>query len=340
MTVTQEHIAKALGVNQRTISVAFGSSGRISDEMRRKVLQTAREMGYQPNRLAAGLRGAKTNSIGMIWHFADIWSGDTAIALSILKAVQDKGYQVYQSQLPSDIQSLCKQIDEMKARRVDALVISGIADQLEHPEVAQRLKSMPVVVAISPVPLQDFPGDLVVLDRLDAIRQVMKYWAQKGRRKPIFVIDVDKKYNPHKCQVFIEECQRHGMTHENMLLDHGKVTDPEQMGTQHLAAFNKAYPDDLHGVDAIFTFNDIGALYIMRELQQRGVKVPDQVAIVGFNDIEAGRIWQPALASGDRKRHEVSDVVMQMLNSRLAETDIKSRTQTVHMAFLLRASAG
>jgi LacI family transcriptional regulator len=340
MSITQAQIAKELGVNQRTISVAFGSSGRISDEMRQKVLETAQKMGYRPNRLAAGLRGAKTNSIGIIWHFADTWSGDANIALSILKHVQNNGYQVYQAQLPLQTHHICKQIDEMLARRVDALIIHGISPQLSDPEILKRLEQMPAVVAICPEPIEGFPGDLVVLDRHQAVRQVVDYFASRGRKKPIFVIDVDQLYNPSKYQAFIQQCQKHGIAHDDMLLSHGQVVDPDQMGEQHLQAFKNRYPNDLQGVDAVFTFNDIGALYIMRELQARMIEVPRQVAVVGFNDIEAGRIWKPALASGNRKRHEVAEAVNRMLDARLADPGIQPQTRTIHMELIMRESAG
>ena len=340
MTVTQSQIAQKLGVNQRTVSIALGASGRISEKMRQRVLSTAQDMGYRPNHLAAGLRGGKTQSIGIIWNFADDWTGDSIIAMKTLNHIQKRGYQVYQVQLPDENEHLCKQLDEMIARRVDALVIQSIANQFNDPAVIKRLKQIPAVVAVCPEPIDNFTGDLVVQDRLQAIRQVVEHLATQGRKRPIFIIHTDDLYNPRKCVVFAEECKKYGMAHDDMILTHGPLLDPNEMGLRHIRAFNERYPDDLEGIDAIFTFNDIGAMYIMRELQQRGIEVPKQVAVVGFNDIEVGRIWQPALASGDRKRDEVAAAIKQMLDSRLAQVDQKPRTQTIHMQFICRESAG
>src|SRR5690606_9898105 len=153
----QAQIAQHLGVDQRTVSIALGARGRISEQTRQRILQTAKSLGYRPNRLAAGLRGAPTYSIGMIWLFADPWMGDVVVALEVLQHYQRRGFVVYQAQTPNDPAVLCRQIDDMLARRVDAIVIQAAPSQLRHPDVLQRLRQAPAVVAVAPEPLDDFP---------------------------------------------------------------------------------------------------------------------------------------------------------------------------------------
>ena len=69
------------------------------------------------------------------------------------------------------------------------------------------------------------------------------------------------------------------------------------------------------------------------------LNVDEHIAVVGFNNMEAGRIWKPALSSGDRNRDTLAYIIKQMLDSRLKDQTIKPRTQTIHMAFLPRASS-
>jgi DNA-binding LacI/PurR family transcriptional regulator len=330
-------------VDQRTVSIALGASGRISDKMRERVLLTAHKMGYRHNRLAAGLRGAKTNSIGIIWLFADAWAGDADIAMRLLKHAQDNGLQVYQAQLPDEDDRIVQQIDEMLSRRVDALIIQGSRRQLTSPMVVEKLAQAPMVIGVCPEPLDDFPGDLVLYDRMKAIEEVVDHFANTGRKKPMFCINMDQEHNPPKFETFRKRCQIHGMLHDNMLLEIGNMGSANEYGPRHASNLSQRFPDNqtlLDSVDCIFTFNDIGAIFLMRELQDRKINIPEQIAVVGFNDIEVGHVWKPALATGNRKREELSNLLMQMLDTRLENNNLPHRRETVHMQFICRESAG
>jgi DNA-binding LacI/PurR family transcriptional regulator len=93
-------------------------------------------------------------------------------------------------------------------------------------------------------------------------------------------------------------------------------------------------------VDAIFCFNDIGAGFMMRELRHRGIDVPQDVAIVGFNNTPLSQVMEPPLATGDRKHQDVALAVNKMLFRRLSDPDVPAQCQYVHMSFLWRDSAG
>jgi DNA-binding LacI/PurR family transcriptional regulator len=124
-----------------------------------------------------------------------------------------------------------------------------------------------------------------------------------------------------------------------MLIDLDYPSDAETHGLLHLEGFRRRWPDQV-GLDAVFCFNDVGALYVMRDLQDRGLRVPEDVAVVGFNDTEPGRLWRPALASGDRKFADVAAAVERLLSTRLSDPEQPPRTETIEMNFLRRASAG
>jgi DNA-binding LacI/PurR family transcriptional regulator len=220
------------------------------------------------------------------------------------------------------------------------LIIQGSVRQLSDPAILKRLKMAPAVVAVCPQAIENFPGDLVIHDRFEAICQVVDHFAATGRKRPVFLTEMSQEHNPPKYHAFAQRCEKHGIAHDNMLLSLHPVTDPDQMGMRHLSVFLERYPNTVEDIDSVFMFNDIGALYIMRELQQRGIDVPKQIAVVGFNDMETGRIWQPALATGNRKRDEVSNTIKQMLDTRLSQSDMPPQTQTVHMQFIYRESAG
>ncbi|MFG0247557.1 MAG: substrate-binding domain-containing protein, partial [Phycisphaeraceae bacterium JB051] len=255
----------------------------------------------------------------------------------------NNGMQVYQAQLPDAEQLIVQQIDEMLARRVDGLIIQGSRRQLTSPIVVEKLAQAPMVIGVCPEPLDDFPGDLVLYDRMKAIEEVVDHFAATGRKKPVFCINMTQEHNPPKFETFANRCQMHGMLHENMLLEIGNMGSADEYGPRHAHVFRERFPDNqtlLDSIDSIFTFNDIGAIFLMRELLDRQIKIPEQIAVVGFNDIEVGHVWKPALATGDRKREELANLLKHMLDTRLGNLKLPHRRQTVHMQFIRRESAG
>mgnify|MGYP005842044305 CR=1 FL=1 len=342
MAINQSQLARELGLSQGTVSVALGGSGRISERTRRRVLKAVHVKGYQPNRLASSLRRGKTASLGVIWAFADPWAGDAVIALDLLERMQGQGYAVFQAQHSPRTQVLCDQLDDMLGRQVEGIVIQAVPSQLADERVARRLKSAKAVVGVTREPVPDFPGDLVVHDRGQAICEVVDHLVSRGRQRLAMALSIGQESNPSKFDAFLARCKTHGLPrhpHELIPLDAPK--EPETHGLRHEEAVRRAFPDDGPvPVDAIFCFNDIGALCVIRELTRRGIRVPEEVAVIGFNNTEAGRVWQPALASGDRRPREVSQAVYDLLNDRLENGRSSNVTRVVPMRFVWRESAG
>ncbi|HBC88708.1 MAG TPA: hypothetical protein DCZ94_17330 [Lentisphaeria bacterium] len=339
MAINQREIAKILNVSQYTVSVAFGSEGRISEEVRRKVIEAAKKYDYRPNRLASGLRGTTTRTIGIIWNFVDLWAGDTPIAMDMLDRLQGHDYTVYQFQLHPDVEVICRNIDEMLSRNVDAIVMRAIPSQLMNPRLIRLVESAPAVVAVCREDVELFPGDIVVHDRDQAIRQVAGHFAVTGRKRPAMILDMSEESNPSKFKAFQEECLRLGIeNHPKMILDMDRPATPEQIGARHTEAIRRHFPGKMD-VDAIFSFNDIGAFHVMRELQDRGVRIPEDVAVSGFNDNVLGKLWRPPLATGDRKHHEVAQHVEDLLMKRIRAPGGSPERRVVHMEFIRRESA-
>jgi DNA-binding LacI/PurR family transcriptional regulator len=230
-------------------------------------------------------------------------------------------------------------MDELLSRQVDALIVWAIPGQLRDPRVIQRLQVVPTV-AVCREAKEDLPGDLVIHDRNQAIRDAVDHLVDTGRTRPAFAIGMTQESNPPKYQAFLEHCRRRGVAdHTHQLINLPHPSHAEATGQNYTVGMANTFGDHVD-VDAIFCFNDVGAMYVMRDLSARGLRVPEDVAVIGFNDDQAGRVWDPPLATGDRKPREVAAAVDQMLNRRLENPDRPPQRNTVHMQFIWRASAG
>ncbi|MDF3129053.1 LacI family DNA-binding transcriptional regulator [Kiritimatiellaeota bacterium B1221] len=340
MTPSQTEIARKLGVSQRTVSAVINNNGRISDETRERVAKACEEMGYQPNRMASGLRGSRTHAIGAIWPVADPWAGDSAISLSLVKLLNAENLATYSAPATQDLDVLCSQIHELAGRGVDALFLHSIPSLLSNEKIVNALKAIPAVVAVSREEVSEFPGELVVHDRYNAMREVVAHFAKTGRKRVSILIEPTEESNPPKIEVFRQACRDYGLEeHEHTLIPMPKTTIPREHSEQHRNAIINAFPGEV-SVDAIFCVNDVGALYVMRELQDRGIRIPEDVAIVGLNNAPTGVVWAPALATIDRMHDQVAQEVFQCVTAKIANPDAPKQTRFVHMKFIPRTSAG
>lgn len=350
MQISQTQLARTLGISQRTVSSALHGSGRVGETTRLRILAAAEAQGYRPNRLAAGLRGARTSSIGIVWAFVDPWAGDASIALDITRHFQQQGFAMYQALHDPSVAILGRRIDDLLDRRIDALIVQATPGQLAHPDIQRRLRTVPTIT-VSREPVAGLAADQVVHDRNHAIREVVDHLAASGRRRPCMILTLCEESNPPKYRAFVEAWAAHGVPEKvSMLVDMTtvipgpgagtRVHPPfEEHGDRHRTAFASKFPKKVP-VDCVFCFNDTGALYILRELQDRGLRVPEDVAVVGFNNDQAGAIWNPPLATGDRRSREVSNTVARLLERRLAEPNAELETALVPMHFVWRESAG
>ena len=344
MSITQQEIATKLGISQRSVSVAFGGNGRIGEKTRRAILKTAEAHGYRPNRLASSLRTGQTGSIGVVWAFVNPWTGDSEIGMNLLQRIQNRGLTTYQVQHGDSraVELLRQRLAELRSRRVDAVVIEGTPGELMDEGVLDQLRDIPSV-AVCREDLPEFPGDLVIHDRFQAIGEVVDHLVATGRRRLAMAISLEQESNPGKMEAFRRRCRHHGLAeHEHELIALDYPDSPTNHGERHGVAMRQRFPDDrdLGGVDAIFAFNDVGAMYIIQDLKRRGLRVPDDVAVVGFNNTEPAAVWDPPLASGDRRFDEVAREVETLLVDRLGDIDRPPRRLTIPMRFIHRASAG
>lgn len=350
MQISQTQLARTLGVSQRTVSSALNGSGRVGEELRKRILDVAEQQGYRPNRLAAGLRGSRTRSLGIVWTFADPWAGDSGVALDITRQFQQNGFAVYQALHDTDVEILGRRIDDLLDRCVDALVVQATPTQLVHPEIQRRLQTVSAVT-VSREFVPGLSADQVVHDRYAAIHEVVDHLAATGRRSPCMILAMSEESNPPKYRTFTERWAEHGVKETGrMLIDmtsaphrasskvlaHPKF---EEHGIRHRTAFAEKFPNTVP-VDCVFCFNDTGALYVMRELHDRGIRVPEDVAVVGFNNDQAGAIWLPPLATGDRRHRAVSEAVVALLKRRAEDAAAPFDVVTVPMRFIWRESAG
>jgi DNA-binding LacI/PurR family transcriptional regulator len=339
-------VARLAGVSHNTVTRAL-SKGNVSIKpgTREKILHAARQLNYQPNPLARGLNGAQTNTIAVIWP---VFVGYRFISEQYLTGLamdlQAAGYSTQLANVLQDPAMIKSVLDSMLQRSVDAVVLH--APEMIDLEMIEILKRFKAAVVINAMPF-DFECDQVVWDRSTAIKNIVDHLVSRNRKRIAFCWL--KKTRLPGGQTYLRE-QYKAEAFISQLLALG-IEKPEQYvitSELDIAA------DDVHGLerllgstlqdktfDAIVCTNDELAAIALNVVKSKGLRVPEDVAIVGFNNSMTAELCRPNLASVERCNPEVVKAVEHLLLSRLkGERKEAARQIKIEMQFMWRESAG
>jgi LacI family transcriptional regulator len=239
-----------------------------------RVIAAAAELGYRPNRLAASLRTRRSNTIGVVMPRL----ADTVIATicqSVESAARSAGYQLLLTTPPDDMGAQLDAVDFLLSRQVDGLIVSSLHLSSPNP----RLTDLPVPV----IATNRHPGDwmpAVVGDDVEGGRMATEHLLALGHRR-IGVIA-----GPRHASTAVERVAGFRLAHEqrDLVVDDALVvhSDFEVEGGVVGAHTLLSLSDP---PTAIFAVNDTAAIGVMGAARQRGLRVPDDLSIVGYNDI-------------------------------------------------------
>lgn len=339
-------VANRAKVAKSTVAAALrpgsgGKNARVSKATADRIRKIADELGYRPNRLASGLRGASTSSVAAVWQFVDSWYHDASIANQLLARFQEDGRATYQAEHPADPERLVIVLEDLLERRPDALMIQWRPDQFNHEGVRNVLRRFRAVLAVVPWAVEGMEIDQVVHDRSSAIREVVEHFKHSNRLQPTIVLNMADVSDQYKYRVFRDHCLQVGLpVNESSLIDLNAlaphVSDPME---QYIVAMERYSARSLHA-DAIFCVNDVGVMAVAKFLRDRKVQIGSDIALIGLNDSPALRLWAPPLASIDRNHGQLQQVIHDMVRRRLVEPKTPPECRTVRMRLIWRESAG
>lgn len=331
--VTLRDVAREAGVSVRTVSNVVANSGRVAEATRARVEAAVQRLSYQPNRVARTLRTGRVDMIGLalpdltVPYFSEL----TAI---VIDEARQHGLTVLVEQtegLPDRERALLG--SESGGPLVAGLILSPLTITPE--EVAVAASGLPVVLLGERESAQRL--DHVAVDNVAAAEIATRHLIERGCRK-IAVIgyeDDPRLRTAHlRAQGFEQAMQQAGMT-------------PEPAFQPRVTAFHRAdgaeamrYLLDLpERPDAVFCFNDLLALGAIHAAREARVRVPQDVLIVGFDDIEDGRYSLPTLTTIRPDKHEIARLAVRTLVERIGGTPGKPREYIAPFSLEIRESS-
>jgi LacI family transcriptional regulator len=309
--ITIYDIAEALNLSPATISRGLKEHPSIRKDTRRRILEKAKEMGYRQNFFASNLRRNRTNTIGVIVPRLNSYFMSTVIA-GMEKVANQAGYNLIISQ---SMESLAKEVVNVKTlynTRVDGLLVSLAysTDDITHFEDLLE-KGVPLIFFDR---VFEHPQcTSIVIDNYKAGYEITQHLIAQGcKRIAHLTASLKRNVYADRLKGYKQALADNGIVYDENLVFINNLS--EQAGVDVCKALLQL---DLRP-DAIFSSNDACAVSCIRELKLAGLKVPQDIAVAGFNNDPLSKVIEPNLTTINYPGYEMGEVAASTLIRRLS----------------------
>jgi len=314
MRVTLSDVARAVGVSAKTVSNVVNETGWVSDPVRQKVLEAIERLGYRPNIAARQLRNGITGMVAFgIPNLREPYFAE--LSSEIVDQAKKSGVTVLVSQTGGSRKDEADFIAGVGFPSVDGLILSPLALEKEDLE-SRAVKTPLVLVGEHGASISTKTSRHVGIDNVAAAREATQFLLQRGHSR-IAAVGVQKEGSTETSRLryrgYLEALESAGIAFDHDLL--GVVSD-----------FNRAEGSRaIEGIiangsqfDAVFCFNDTMAFGALYSLALHGYRVPEDVEVMGFDDIDEGRYSIPPFSTVNARTDLTANIALEMLTKKTA----------------------
>jgi LacI family transcriptional regulator len=332
--ITIYDLAKALNISVATISRALKDDPVVSKKTKKKITDLAEAMGYRSNHFARNLRNRKTHMIGVIIPRVNSYFMSTVIA-GIEKVTNEAGFNLIISQSSESVQKEILSAKTMFNNRVDGLLVSLAYDTVDtsHFELFAR-KNIPFLFFDRVA--TDNRWTNVLIDNRKAGYEATAHLASMGCRR-IVHITADSRSNVYKDRLagYRDALEDHGLPYNERYVLRNNLT--QDAGAEAAALLRAMDPLP----DGVFVSNDNCAVGCLLALKRGGLRIPDDIAFVGFNNDPVSTVLDPNLTTVNYPGYEMGVVAARNLIHHLNGTSSLESTNTILLKseLIVRASS-
>jgi len=320
--VTMYDLARKLNISVATVSRGLQDDPVVSKKTKKKITELAEELGYRSNNFARNLRTRRTQTIGVIVPRLKSYFMSTVIA-GIESVANDAGYNLIISQSSESADKEKASAKTMFNNRVDGLLVSLAYDteDLSHLEAFTK-KNIPVLFFDRVTDHRDFTN--ILIDNKRAAYEATSHLISQGCRKIIHITA------PPKQNVYIDRLEGYKKAladHRMRFLEDNVIIGnlSQEAGAEAAEVILKMKPLP----DAVFAANDNCAVGCMLALKQAGIRIPEQIAFVGFNNDPVSKVIEPNLTTINYPGYEMGEVAARNLINHLNGVSELHSTNTI-----------
>ncbi len=336
MPVTIEDLSQTLGVSRSTISKALNDRGDVSPRTRERVMQAAHELGYQPSAAARNLRRQRTDKIGLVVnypiHQVSDFLAELIPGLATIAEEAACNLILYTSMAGKEarIKNLCR------SREVDGIIVAW-PPRLSETVALCRLMSdeqMPHIVLPRRVPHDDV--SYVAADHEEGARLLTAHLIALGHRRigferlpEVFETDYDRHAG------YAAALREAGISYDPALV----IAADSSADDYEVRTFNTlmALPQP---PTAILFFTDPVAIKVLSLAKARGIRIPDDLSITGFDGVLSSGVTEPALTTVRQPLPQMGRLAVESLLRLIAAETFEAQQHTLPVELIVRGSTG
>jgi DNA-binding LacI/PurR family transcriptional regulator len=330
--VRLEDVARVAGVSTKTVSNVVHGYTHVRAETRARVERIIAELGYRPNVTARRLATGRTGMLALA--FSDVGLPYFAeLARVIGQEATRRGYRLLLEQTDGTLDREREIVSDREAGLVDGVIFQPGA--LTATEIAQHARDVPMVIlgeGKAPVGV-----DHVMVDNIAASIEATSHLLALGRRRIAFV--GHESPTPSATSLWRLEGYREALARAGLSVDSGLLFATEAISADAADAAIGAALDAGASFDGLVCRDDLAAVGSLRALQDRGVTVPDDVAVVGWDDISMAAFTRPSLTTIAPDLRELAVVALDLLEQRIAGETGLGRHRITGYRLVIRESA-
>lgn len=320
--VTIYDIARKLELSSATVSRALKDHPAINKNTRKKIQETARELGYRHNTFASNLRKQRTNTIGVIVHELNS-NFITSVLAGIEKVTTESGYDLIIAHSSESYEKEAANALNLFHKRVDGLIASLAfnTNGLDH-FLAYEEKGIPVIFFDRVEEKNE--STKVIIDNYKCGYHATQHLAEQGCRRIVLVTaSLKRNVYAQRHKGYMDALYDHGIPYDKDLV---LIKDlSEQCGVEAALQILKMRPLP----DGAFITNDFSAAVCMQKLKEHGITIPGDIAVVGFNNDAISKIIEPQLTTIHYPGMDMGEIAARNLINHLKGTSNIKHTNTI-----------
>ncbi|MCX2030477.1 LacI family DNA-binding transcriptional regulator [Escherichia coli] len=286
--VTIADVAQLAGVGTMTVSRALRTPEQVSDKLREKIEAAVNELGYMPNLTASALASASSHTIAMVVpNLAE--AGCTEMFAGLQHVLQPAGYQIILAESRHRLEQEEKLLETLLASNIAAAILLSV----EHNSTVRHLLKNASIPVIEIGAIRTDPIDINIgIDNVAAMFELTDMLVQRGYQNiGLLCANQEQWIFQQHLQGWYKAMLRHHMSPNRVI--NAALPPVFSTGASQLPEFLLAWPE----LDALVCVSDELACGVLYECQRRRIKVPDELAVVGFGDSDVSKVCQPSLTT-------------------------------------------
>ncbi|KQA21189.1 substrate-binding domain-containing protein [Vibrio metoecus] len=327
---TMKDIARLAGVSTSTVSHVINKSRFVSDEIAERVNNAAQQLNYAPSALARSLKMNRTKTIGML-----VTTSTNPFFGEVVKGVErscyHKGYNLILCNTEGDNQRMKASINTLLQKRVDGLLLMCSTLEGERLDVFDRYPDIPVVV-MDWGPIL-FASDKIQDNSLQGGYMAAKHLIECGHKE---IGCITGPLIRHQAQMRYEGYKR-ALAEAGIAINPDWIVESDFECEGGYQAFEKLYQRGKLP-SALFVSNDMMAMGVIQAASQRGLRVPDDLSLIGYDDVHIAKFMTPALTTIHQPKYRLGKAAVDTLLYRLENPDTTAQVVQLEPTLVVRSS--